>query len=141
MDYDLHKKYEEVSLPVDLRILFADLIMADEATRKTFLTIGKNTLNTDSFGITIKQIADTVKINRKVQNRDGTFNTVHTNIDRKHVERIVDKLLAMSICYYRSIPPSKVINLTTRGKEVTAEIKKRIEETKNKGDEQNVVHE
>ncbi|MEW9672973.1 hypothetical protein [Ammoniphilus sp. 3BR4] len=141
MDYELYKKYEEVSLSTEMRSLFADIITSDEATRKTFLTIGKQTLNTDSFGITIKQIADLIKIDRKVQNKDGTFKLVHTNIDRKHVERIVDKLLGMSVCYFRSIPPSKVINLTIRGKEVTAEIKKRIEQNKNKGEEPKHVHE
>jgi DNA-binding MarR family transcriptional regulator len=134
MDHELFKKYESVSLSPELRALFADIVISEEATRKVLLTIGKQTLNTDSIGVTIKQLLELIIIDRKVQ-RHGKFIVEHTNIDRKHAEREVDKLLSMSLCYYHSVPPSKVINLTVRGKEVIAAI---VQREKTKGDENNV---
>jgi DNA-binding MarR family transcriptional regulator len=135
MDHELFKRYESVSLSPDLRALFTDIVMSEEATRKVLLTIGKQTLNTENIGVTIKQLTELILIDRKVQ-RNGKFILEHTNIDRKHVEREVDKLLSMSLCFYRAVPPSKIINLTIRGKEVIATIMQRLE--KAKGDEKNV---
>jgi hypothetical protein len=128
VEYDLAKKYEDVRLTPELRAMFADIVMGDEATLKSFLAIAKHTTN-ESLGITIKQIVDMVKIDRK-EKRDHSFEIIHTHINRKHAERVVDKLLSMGLCYYHAIPPSKLLKLTIRGLEVAGEIKVRLEKAK-----------
>lgn len=135
LDYDLNKRYENVHLSPELREMYADLIQADEATLKTFLVIAKYS-SQESIGITISQITDLVSINRK-EKHGHTFETTHKNITRKYAERVVDKLLLTGLCYYYSIPPSKVIRLTTRGSEVLKVITKRMEE-KMKGEKTHV---
>ncbi|GIM48516.1 hypothetical protein DNHGIG_40650 [Collibacillus ludicampi] len=132
MEFELAKKYEDVRLTPELRSMFTDIVMGDEATLKTFLAIAKHTTN-ESIGITIKQIIELVKIDRRGK-RGHTFETIHSNIDRKHAERVVDKLLSMGLCYYHAIPPSKLLKLTIRGLEVAGEIKVRLEKAKKGAD-------
>ncbi|MDQ0255498.1 putative transcriptional regulator [Evansella vedderi] len=126
MDYELHIKYKDVNLTPELRKMFADVVNSDTTLKKTLFTIGQHTLKKeDHFGITIKEITERVVLERrKMIGKSKKYEIVKTNIDRKSAERTVDRLLSMGLCYYRSVPPSKVINITTRGKEVLAELKK-----------------
>lgn len=147
MDNVLHKKYKEVSLTTEQISMFADIIMADEAIQKVFLKIGELTLQAGRdedeamAGVTISEITKVVKITRKVQNKAGNYDVKFTNIDQKHAERVVANLLVMSLCYYRPVAKTKLINYTSRGKQVAGEVLKRIRKMKEEGEISNVVHE
>lgn len=137
LDESLYKKYKHVKLPNELVQMYTDIISSDEATRKVFLHIGQQTTSEEDFGITISQLVERVKLTRRVR-KGKSFVIENTNIERKHVERILNSLFMMGLCYYRFIAPTKVINLTFRGKQVTAEFLNRIEKAKKiKGDENN----
>lgn len=129
MNKTLYEKYKDIQLTKELIQMFADIIFNDEAARKILIHIGKHTTDEEVLGITIGQLVEQVKLKRKVQKGKSFVNQI-ANIDRKHVERVVTSLQMMGLCYYRSIPPSKVINFTIRGKQVAAEIKKRLENAK-----------
>lgn len=133
MNNQLHNEYKDVMFQVEQVLMFTDVVIADEAMKKVFIKIGQATLNKDEIGVTIQQITDLVKINRPVMQSDKTFKDEYTNIDRRHAERVVNNLLFMTLCYYRGVGASKVINYTKRGFQVAAEIKKRI-----KGEKPNV---
>lgn len=149
MDNVLHKKHKDVALTPEQVAMFADIVMADEAIQKAFLKIGEITQQAGRdegdgvAGVMISDIAKVVKINRKVQNRSGSFDLKYTNIDQKHAERIVANLLVMSLCFYRPVAKTKLINYTYRGKQVAAEIIKRLRNQKKEieGEMENVVHE
>lgn len=146
MDHLLHKQYRDVQLTNQQVAMFADLVMADEPIFKTFLKIGEQTQDAskaeeDNIGITISEITKLVKINRRVQRRDGSFEEKYTNIDYKHAERVVAHLLMMSLCYYRAAGKTKLINYTYRGKQVAAEVIKRLRKKEAEGMMENVVHE
>lgn len=131
MDNLLHKKYKEVKLSQEQVAMFADIIRADEAIWKMFMRIGEVTQqagrdeDASLGGVTISDIARSVKINRKVKNKSGSYDMKYTNVDQKHAERVVANLLLMSLCYYRPVAKTKLINYTTRGKQVAAEIIRR----------------
>lgn len=127
MDKDLYEKYKEVQLPIEVVQMFSDIIVKDEATRKVLIHIAKHTTDEEEMGITIGQLVDRVKLKRKVQ-KGKTFVVENTNINRKHAERIVNSLSMMGLCYFRTLPPTRVINFTIRGKQVAAEIRKRLKE-------------
>lgn len=120
MDSDLYNRFKGVKLPPELLDMFVEIIKSDDPSRKVLLSIAKYTSNNyHPIGLTIKQISELVFIHRKVLNtKKASFNTEFTNIDRKHAERIVDKLLGMSLCYYHHVKPSKLIRLTERGRQV-----------------------
>jgi len=140
----MHKKYKDVEFTPREVNMFADLIFADEAVKRLFVHIAKATLNQnkdDEFlGVTVRELVDMVSLNRKVQTKKGKFEYQETNINRKHVERILDSLLMASLVYYRLVPPTKIYAFTHRGKQVAAEIKRRLKALTNneKGDDANV---
>lgn len=142
MDNVLHKEYKDVHLTPQQVNMFADLIMTDEAIQKIFLVIGQETIDaskndTEGFGITITDIKKLVKINRKVKKRRG-FEDTYTEIDQKHAERVVANLLLMSLCYFRPVGKAKLINYTYRGRQVAAEVLKRIKLKSKEGLSENV---
>ncbi len=138
MDRSLYEKYKDIKLPVDLVNMYADIVINDEAARKVLIHIGKHTADEEELGLTVGQIVERVHIQRKVQ-KSNSFVIQNANIDRKHAERVVHSLQMMGLCYYRPVPPSKVINFTVRGKQVAGEIKRRFNNAKSeKGDEENV---
>lgn len=148
MDNILHKKYKEVMLTPEQVSMFADIIMADEAIRKVFLKIGEMTQQAGKeedegmIGVTISDVARVVKINRKVQNRRGTYDMKYEYIDQKHAERVIAYLLVMSLCFYRPVAKSKLVNYSFRGKQVAAEIISRLRKNnESKGEIENVIHE
>lgn len=148
MDNVLHKKYKEVALTSEQVSMFADIIMADEAIRKVFLKIGELTQQVgkeedDGFtGVTISDVAKVVKINRKVLNRGGTYDMKYAYIDQKHAERVIANLLVMSLCFYRPVAKTKLINYSYRGKQVAAEIISRLRKNNElKGEIESVIHE
>lgn len=109
--------------------MYFELIFYDEAMRKCLMEIGKRTdKKNNESGITVSQLTDIIKVKRPVQ-KGKTFKQKETNINRKHVERILSTFQTMGLCYYRSIPPSKVFYLTYRGKQITY---KMIQELKKK---------
>lgn len=148
MDINLHRQYKDVELSSEQVSMFADIVQDDEAIRKVFLQIGKMTQQIREedelvAGVTITDVAKVVKINRKVQNTGGSYDTKYTYIDQKHAERVINNLLVMSLCFYQPVAKTKLINYTSRGKQVAAEIIKRIgaKQKEEKGEIENVIHE
>ncbi|MFE7064193.1 hypothetical protein ACFVAD_18850 [Sutcliffiella sp. NPDC057660] len=137
MNESLQAKYRELSFPPDVAIMFADIIESDEAAKKVCFFIGKalqkQKNEEHSFsGVTISEIVENVKLERKTRSGKGknyTYNTTTTNIHRKTAENIVDKLLDMSLLHYKSIKPYKFIFLTRRGVQVLEELLKRSKQS------------
>jgi len=135
VEYQLHLNHLDVDFTKEQVAMFADIVDADLPMKRILLTIGQHAdlhkedeLNT---GISIKQLSEKVIINRKVQDRrkGKKYGLQETNIDRKHAERIVDSLLKMSLCYYKSFHPTKLIFMTSRGRLVAMEIVRRHKES------------
>jgi hypothetical protein len=75
-----------------------------------------------------------VKIERKERVPKGktfVYQKAITNIDRKAAERIVDKLLDMSLLYYTPVKPYKFLYMSNRGWQITEAIINRKKENKN----------
>ncbi|MED0677626.1 hypothetical protein ABEV55_16195 [Aneurinibacillus thermoaerophilus] len=128
MNREQHEMYKDVSLPGILRKMFADLISSDPVVLQVFSFIAERTWNHEDketeIGVMFSDLVESVKIKRKVLQKKSRFQEVHTNIERRHAERIVDKFLMMGLCYFRSFGPSKAFYITLRGKEVYVVIKK-----------------
>ncbi|WP_150274114.1 hypothetical protein [Paenibacillus tepidiphilus] len=132
MEIQLHDKYINVEFSSEQVSMFTDIVEEDLAMKRILLTIAqhadahKNESDLNS-GISIKQLSEKVIIKRKVQ-KDGKskkYTISETNIDRKHVERIVDSLSNMTLCYFKSFHPTKVIFLTPRGRSIATELIRR----------------
>lgn len=84
-------------------------------------------------GVTINDIVENVKIERKERVPKGKtfiYQKTITNIDRKAAERIVDKLLDMSLLYYTPVKPYKFLFMSKRGWQITEELINRKKEIK-----------
>lgn len=136
---DLHLKYEKVVFSAEVASMFAEIIDKDVSSKKVLVYISKKAkeqlaLNGSGSGVTINEIVENVEVDRSIRQaargKSFTYKTVNTNIQRKTAERIVDKLLDMSLIYYRPVKPYKFLFPTRRGLQVLGEISKRT-----KGDE------
>lgn len=130
MDLDLHEKHQSVVFPSNIVDLFTEIISKDLITRKVFIYIGRTLnnqkkINNHIQGVTVNDIVENVKVERREKVKKGksfTFQQVNTNIDRKAAERIVDKLLDMSLLYYTPVKPYKFLYMTNRGWQITEEM-------------------
>lgn len=129
MNTSLNQKYLDVEFSDQLINMFADIIEHEVPIKRLLLHIGKHadSHKNDELGagISIKILCETIIIERRVRSRKGKFSYESTNIDRKQCERLVETLLKMSLCYYVSVPPSKLIYLTKRGRQVARELVRR----------------
>ena len=77
-------------------------------------------------GVSISHIIENVKVERLVRKNVGknkyVYEEVFTNIERKNVEKMVDKLMFMSLIYHEAIKPYKFLFLTNRGKQLIAKL-------------------
>lgn len=147
MDKDLHLEYAKKLFPQEMVQLFCDLVESDETTKKIILFIGKlekkRTKGEETIsGITINEIIDNVQVERKTKDgKKQTYKYEITNLHRKTTEQQVAKLLNMSLLYYESVKPYKMLYLTQRGWQVIAELLHREKQNKEQGAKINVVHE
>lgn len=127
---DLHVKYKDAKFPLELVQMYADIIEADDVTKKVCFYIGKTERKQRSedlgvSGITINDIVENVLVDRLTKVEKGrTYNykETKTNIHRKTAERKVDKLLDMSLLFYKPVKPYKFLFLTIRGWQVIEEL-------------------
>ncbi|MEK3992645.1 hypothetical protein [Robertmurraya sp. FSL R5-0851] len=139
MDKELHLTYEKKLFPQEMVHLFCDLVQSDETTKKIILFIGKlekkRTKGEETItGITINEIIDNVQVERKTKDeKKHTYKYEITNLHRKTTEQQVAKLLNMSLLYYESVKPYKMLYLTQRGWQVIAELLHRDKQTKEQG--------
>ncbi|EOR21198.1 hypothetical protein A499_23892 [Niallia nealsonii AAU1] len=118
MDLELHQKYKNTKFDPETLDLFTDLISNDTVLKKVFLYIAKN--EKDSI-VTVGEISEKVQVERKhrvEKNKRYSFVSKDDYIHRKQAEKIVERLLAMSLIYYKAVPPYKHLFLTIRGKQV-----------------------
>jgi hypothetical protein len=127
---ELHLKYKDLRLTPELVQMFTDIIEADEVAKKVCFFIGKterkqreepNTMR----GITINDIVENIMVDRltKVEKgRSYIYKETKTNIHRKTAEKQVDKLLDMSLLFYKPVKPYKFLFLTIRGWQVIEEL-------------------
>jgi hypothetical protein len=138
---DLHEQYQDVRFDKKQIPMFADIISADKVTKKVLTNIGSILLDqrkrNSQIGLTVNDIVENVTVNRKekvIEGKSFKYRQTVTNIEKKTAERIVNKLLDMSLLYYDSIKPYKFLHMTERGWQITEEIidrKKRGVDTKN----------
>ncbi|NRD80819.1 hypothetical protein HPT25_26180 [Bacillus sp. BRMEA1] len=129
---ELHQKYIDTKFPPELVQMFADIIEADEVAKKVCIFIGRTERgqrgeDLNLRGVTINDIVENVMVDRltKVEKgRSYTFHEIKTNIHRKTAERQVDKLLDMSLLFYKHVKPYKFLFLTIRGWQIVEEIVK-----------------
>lgn len=139
MDSTLHDLHKKVVFPKDVINLFTDIIINDPVSWKVFIYIGRSLKEQQKTvnhirGITVNDIVENVKIERKERvpkGRTFVYQKAITNIDRKAAERIVDKLLDMSLLYYTPVKPYKFLYMSNRGWQITEEIINRKKENKN----------
>ncbi|MCM3164144.1 MULTISPECIES: hypothetical protein [Bacillaceae] len=133
MNQDQYRKHQNAIFPIDLIEMFTDIIESDTVSRKVFIHIGR-TLKSQKdsvdriHGVTVNDIVSNVQVERKERVTKGKsfiYKPVTTNIDRKAAERIVDKLLDMSLLYYEEVKPYKFLFMTSRGWQITEAIVKR----------------
>lgn len=137
---ELHLKYKDTKLPPELVQMFADIIEADEVAKKVCFFIGKTERkqrgeDSNMRGITITEIVENVMVDRLTKvgkGRTYTYKEAKTNIHRKTAERQVDKLLDMSLLFYKPVKPYKFLFLTIRGWQVVEELLNRAKSTKDK---------
>lgn len=138
---DLHEQYKGVRFEKNQIPMFADIISSDNVTKKVLTQIGSILLDQrkqkSEIGLTVNDIVENVTVNRKEKVIDGKsfkYRQTITNIEKKTAERIVNKLLDMSLLYYESIKPYKFLHMTERGWQISEEIiqrKKRGVDIKN----------
>ena len=124
--------------PQDVIHLFTDIIINDTVSRKVFIYVGRSLKEQQKSvnhirGVTVNDIVENVQIQRKERVTKGKsfiYQKVITNIDRKAAERIVDKLLDMSLLYYTPVKPYKFLFMSNRGWQITEEIINRKKENK-----------
>lgn len=124
--------------PQDVIHLFTDIIINDPVSRKVFIYVGRSLKEQQKSvnhirGVTVNDIVQNVQIQRKERVTKGKsfiYQKVITNIDRKAAERIVDKLLDMSLLYYTPVKPYKFLFMSNRGWQITEEIINRKKENK-----------
>lgn len=136
MDVQLHEEHKNVSFSKEVVEMFTDIITNDIAAKKVFLYLGKTLSNRAKnesqntvLGVTINEIVENVMLERKekvVKGKSYTYEYTNTNIERKTAERTVDKLLVMSLIYYKPVKPYKFIYMTRRGWQVTEEYLNRV---------------
>ncbi|MGN8842520.1 hypothetical protein ACTNDN_06810 [Niallia sp. HCP3S3_B10] len=118
MDLELHQKYKKTKFDPETLDMFTDLVSNDTVLKKVFLFIAKN--EKDSI-VTVGEISEKVQVERKhrvEKNKRYSFVSKDDYIHRKQAEKIVERLLAMSLIYYKAVPPYKHLFLTIRGKQV-----------------------
>ena len=138
MDSTLHDLHKNVLFPKDVIHLFTDIIINDSVSMKVFIYIGRTLKEQQKTvnhirGITVNDIVENVKIERKERVPKGksfVYQKANTNIDRKAAERIVDKLLDMSLLYYTPVKPYKFLYMSNRGWQITEAIINRKKENK-----------
>jgi hypothetical protein len=129
MNNELYNKYKRVHLTPQLVEMFSELLMEDEVNLKVFLYIGQRMSkaldpNSDTkLGATVNDIVKDIKVLRPVlRKKDGKYENVLTNIERKRAERAVHSLLMTGLCYYEPVGKSHVIYCTNRGIQVMKHI-------------------
>jgi hypothetical protein len=138
LDSTLHDIHKSVVFPQDVIHLFTDIIINDTVSRKVFIYVGRSLKEQQKSvnhirGVTVNDIVENVQIQRKERVTKGKsfiYQKVITNIDRKAAERIVDKLLDMSLLYYTPVKPYKFLFMSNRGWQITEEIINRKKENK-----------
>lgn len=129
MEMQLHQKYIDVDFSREQVSMFTDIVESDIAMKRCILAIGQHAdLHKNdgiNAGISIKELSEKIIIQRKVMRKQKKYELVDANIDRKHAERIIDSLLKMTLCYYKSFHPTKLIFLTPRGRNIASEIIRR----------------
>lgn len=138
LDSTLHDIHKNVVFPQDVIHLFTDIINNDSVSRKVFIYVGRSLKEQQKTvshirGVTVNDIVENVKIERKERVSKGKtfiYQKTITNIDRKAAERIVDKLLDMSLLYYTPVKPYKFLFMSNRGWQITEEIINRKKENK-----------
>lgn len=144
MDNDLHLKYEKVKFSDEILDMFIDILEEDQPVIRVLYYIAQELKDKEKpsseqdgtiNGVTINNIVENVKIERLVRHNKGKsykYETEITHIHRKTAERIIDKLLSMSLLYYKPVKPYKIIYLTYRGKQILKRLYERKKETINK---------
>ena len=125
MDINLHEKYKTLRFSnPEMVNMYIDIMEQDSLMMKVFRYIGtQQTKHGDEVGITISDLIENINVVRlikkdKSSSRDFTYQQGTTHIHRKTAEKVVDKLGAMSLIYYKPVKPYKFFYLTERGKQV-----------------------
>lgn len=144
MDTELHVKYKNTKLSDDAVEMFYEIINQDKVLVKVFQYIAIEQKNQSELGtptgITINDIVEHVTVERLERQDTGKrssykYQQTHTHIHRKTAEKLVDKLLFMSLLYYKPVKPYKFLYLTQRGTQVLMKIVEHKNAEKSKGDE------
>ena len=141
MNNAMNQKYKHITLNPPLIEMFTELIEKDETTRSIFIYIGKKMAGISAdpnskskVGATINSISNDLIVKRRVRKKvrtNITFELVETNLERKHVERVVNSLLLTGLCYFEEIGKTKVIYPTERGLEVLKALRNKEKQLEN----------
>ncbi|MCE4050730.1 MULTISPECIES: hypothetical protein [Bacillaceae] len=126
MDHNLHELHKHVKFSDEVLAMFIDIIGQDPSLLKVFQYIAIEEQRNKERGVSISHIIENVKVERLVRKTVGknkyVYEEVFTNIERKNVEKMVDKLMFMSLIYHEAIKPYKFLFLTNRGKQLIAKL-------------------
>jgi hypothetical protein len=129
LDSTLHEKYKHVKFSDELVDMYIEILNQDDSLSKVFNYIAieerRQIKEERHVGITINDIVEnvsTVRATRQSTGKSYKYVNTNTKIHRKTAEKIVDKLLCMSLLYYKPVKPYKMLFLTSRGKQVLIKI-------------------
>ncbi len=126
LDHNLHELHKHVKFSDEVLAMFIDIIGQDPSLLKVFQYIAIEEQRNKERGVSISHIIENVKVERLVRKTVGknkyVYEEVFTNIERKNVEKMVDKLMFMSLIYHEAIKPYKFLFLTNRGKQLIAKL-------------------
>ncbi|WP_028393937.1 hypothetical protein [Bacillus cihuensis] len=129
MDKEMNQKYSNVSFPSDIEEMFIDIINKDLVSKKVLNYITR-IRREQKKAVTIIDIAENLKIERRVGIKNGKtmqYEKRFAAIDRKTVERSVDKLSGMSLISYELMKPYKLLSPTLRGAQIVQKLQSRKE--------------
>jgi len=126
LDHTLHELHKHVKFSDEVLEMFIHIIGQDPGLLKVFQYIAIEEQKNKERGVSISHIIENVKVERLVRKNVGknkyVYEEVFTNIERKNVEKMVDKLMFMSLIYHEAIKPYKFLFLTNRGKQLIAKL-------------------
>jgi hypothetical protein len=127
MDKSMDQKYSTLLFPDDIENMFIEIIKKDPVSEKVLNYITR-TRREQKKAVTIMDISENLKIDRRVGIKKGRtiqYEKKFATIDRKTVERSVDKLSAMSLISYELMKPYKLLSPTQRGARLVKKIQSR----------------
>lgn len=122
MNRKMNEKYSNVIFSDELIDMYLEIIEQSEINLKVLIEIYES--YKDDIPITISQLGENIVVTRRVgkrlSNGKRTFELKEAPMERKSVEKVIDRFLHMGLVYLSNeMYPYKKVFITTRGIQVS----------------------